>query len=208
MATYRIKRYSLLDKLARREQFYHGTSKEAAEKIKKEGLKAFPAKEEDLKESFPHGDEYGHPIDNKIKNKFSGKIYLHKDPYYSQFYADERGNGNGEILKISVPYKVHRTWKRGVNPERNITGVNHLKTNDDFAREHLGKPFRELSREDKERIKHAKKYADSETVIDIPRIPSKYIKGSKDYKKPTFKEIYDANFKTFSEKNNQSISYN
>lgn len=173
------RQFSISDKLAGRKVYYHGTSKRRAESIKESGIKAKPWGEDDLRER------------GWDPEKFKDKVYMHEDKKYASCYAEDRGaddGDSGEVLKISIPYEKHRKMTKCANPEREYNGIAHLRTKDEFSRAHLGKPYKELNKKDKYGIKEAVKYAKSEVVFD-ENIPSKYIKGSKDYEPVTAKEI-------------------
>lgn len=191
----RRKAFGLAEKLAGRRVFYHGTSEESAESIRKEGIKSSHAQDKNcctrtmLSKHNPdsQGGMRGKMTD--FNGDYDNLIYVTERKGVADFMTEHnkrRGRG-GETLKISVPYSVHRNYKTVANPE--FGKIEFIHDRDKLSRKIADKPYEELSRKEKEKIKSYLKMQESNWVMKDTDIPSKYVKGSRDYERVTPKEI-------------------
>lgn len=191
----KIKRFSLLDKLAGRKVLYHGTSDEGASGIKERGLqKSFykDVSNNTLKKLEKHKKGTLNPMLEKLmdfdKEKYKDLVYMTSDKNSADFMANvnkKKGRG-GQTLEISLPYSVHRKMTPISNPEYQQAA--HIHDVDGMSRYLLDKPYRELGPDEKKNIDSFVKAKKGDWIVKED-IPSKYVKGSKDYQGVTLKEI-------------------
>lgn len=187
--------FGLADKLAGRKTFYHGTSEEGAKSIKKEGIKASHAQDEDcctrtmVRKHNPNsqGGLRGKMTD--YDGDYDNLVYLTDKKKYADFmtrHNQKRGRG-GETLELSIPYEEHRKYKTVTNPE--FGKIEFIHDKDRLSRKLSDKPYQELSGKEKKKVKDYLKMQDANWILKDTDIPSKYVKGSKDYTPVTAKEI-------------------
>ena len=191
--------------LTGRETLFHGTSKERAKKIKETGLLS------KFTGSKGGNTEIHKNLDRDIYEKSLGKVYLTPDKKIARAFAGQTERGgilnlgpqdmldiqqkvnnpfdNSGVVKVKAP-----TWKMKVvpNPEARGSFENFWKSQ--------GIDKSKLGKQEQRALKSAyDKYSKGTRVIEGD-IPTRYIKGSKDYRRTSakeFKEFVKANPKRF-----------
>lgn len=191
--------------LTGRETLFHGTSRDRAKKIKETGLLS----------KFTGGEggnaEILKKTDRDIYEKSLGKVYLTPDKRIARMFAGqtERGGAanlgpqdmlniqlkvenpfdNSGVVKVKAP-----TWKMKVvpNPEARGSFENFLKSQ--------GIDKSKLGKEERQALKSTYDTYSKGTRAIEGDIATRYIKGSKDYRRTSakeFKEFVKANPKRF-----------
>jgi len=191
--------------LTGRETLFHGTSKERAKKIKETGLLS----------KFTGGEggntEILKILDEDIYKKSLGKVYLTPNKRVGGMFAGQTERGgvinlsprdmedvlrkasnpfnNSGVVKVKAP-----TWKMNVvpNPEARGNYENFLKSQG-INKSKLGKQEQRI-------FKSQHNILSRDTKVIEGDIATKYIKGSKDYRRTSakeFKEFVKANPKRF-----------
>jgi len=191
--------------LTGRETLFHGTSKERAKKIKETGLLS----------KFTGGEggntEILKILDEDIYKKSLGKVYLTPNKRVGRMFAGQTERGgvinlsprdmedvlrkasnpfnNSGVVKVKAP-----TWKMNVvpNPEAMGSYENYLKAH--------GINKSDLSKLQRLVTKSQHNILSRDTKVIEGDIATKYIKGSKDYRRTSakeFKEFVKANPKRF-----------
>lgn len=191
--------------LTGRETLFHGTSKERAKKIKETGLLS--------KFTGSEGGNTGilKQLKNDIYEKSLGKVYLTPKKSLARMYAGQTERGgianlspqdmaeilqktnnpfdNSGVVKVKAP-----TWKMNVvpNPEAMGSYENYLKAH--------GINKSDLNKLQRLALKSQHNMLSRDTKVIEGDIATKYIKGSKDYRRASakeFKEFVKANPKRF-----------
>jgi len=191
--------------LTGRETLFHGTSKERAKKIKETGLLSkFTGSEGGNTEILKQ-------LKNDIYEKSLGKVYLTPKKSLARMYAGQTERGgianlsprdmveifqktndpfdNSGVVKVKAP-----TWKMNVvpNPEAMGSYENYLKAHG-INKSDLSKLQRLVTKSQHNMLSRDTKAIEGD-------IATKYIKGSKDYRRTSakeFKEFVKANPKRF-----------
>lgn len=164
-----------------RSTYYHGTGKDSADKIRRQGIR--PGLETGERTAIREG---AHP------EAWRRKAYAAKGKWKARLYAlqaQQAGKGRGEVLKASIPEWKSERLRAQPNPET-VGGPKVMADRIKAKQLEAGVPQHIINSPRNERalrMAYRAQVAGGERAFDA--IPAEYIKGSKKYQRLSLKEI-------------------